>query len=174
MARWRLTAPHYLQTRGIEYEYRETDTETGMQARKTYAVPILLDPNVPGNSHRPPNHGKTDYIVCHEGKGLPRDIILVGDPTPDMEPLDDEARAISESFADRWKHPIDSIGNEDYGAVISRSLEAQITELMRRAGGAVSSFGPTMDQFAALQEQVAALMARNAELESAQPKSIRR
>lgn len=167
MARWRLTAPHYLNTEGIEYEHRELNTDTGVQARKIFLVPILLDPNTPGNSQRAPNGEGGAYIVCHKGKGAPRDIILVGDPTPDMEPLDDEARAISESFAGKWKHPIDSIGNEDYGATVAANFERQMTALFNKVGGAVSpaTSGVNADDFAKLQEQVAALMAKNEELE---------
>ena len=166
MARWRLTAPHYLQTEGNQYEHKEIDAETGVQARVMMEVPILLDPNVPANSHRPPNQGR-DYIVCHKGKGERRDIVLIGDPTPDMEPLDDEAKGISEALAPGWKHPIDSIGNEDYGNVVMSRLENQMSQLLSKIGASAVAqpAGVSVDDFRAWQEQVAALMAKNAQLE---------
>ena len=43
-----------------------------------------------------------EIIVCHEGKGDASDIVFMGDPTPDMSPVDDEAREISAQWEPRW------------------------------------------------------------------------
>src|ERR1700735_3109676 len=110
MARWKLMQPHYLNILclpdGTEVEWvkEETNRTTGRMARKTYKVPCLL------NTANPQDFNDPDGIsVCFEGKGEPKDIEFVGDPTPDMEPLDDEAEEISAKMREKWEHPIDSL-----------------------------------------------------------------
>ena len=167
MARWRLTAGHYLNVPDIEWDYKEVDSATGRQVRKVFQVPLLLDPLNPGNSQQDFNY-PGEYIVCHEGKGERRDIVFFGPPTPEMEPLDDEAKAISAVEAKNWKHNVSP--GEDYGEAMIRGFQRQMDEIF--AGKAVQAAGPvsagqvSKSDFEALQEQVAALMARNAELEN--------
>lgn len=109
MARWKLQVAHYLRVPGTAWEQVETDRETGRQRRKAYPVPMLLDPKDPQCwSHRPGQGHVTkggsswdegQIIVAYEGKtNDSRDIIFEGDPTPDMDPLDDEAREISSRY----------------------------------------------------------------------------
>lgn len=96
MARWRLTSAHYLNVPGTEWEHKETSRETGKQIRKVYQVPRHLDPKAPEDwNFRSSPYEDGDIIVCHVGKGQPKDIEFVGDPTADMEPLDEEARILS-------------------------------------------------------------------------------
>jgi hypothetical protein len=112
MARWKLINAHYLNCPGTEWEYNETNRTTGQQVRKRYPVPRLLHPDDPTcwTVREGPRGAETgDIVVCHEGKGQPNDIIFIGDPTPDMIPLDDEATAITASFAEHWRYkPEDS------------------------------------------------------------------
>lgn len=103
MARWRLTAAHYLKVPGTEWEYKEVDMTSGRQARKVFPVPLHLDPNNPSDCNYPGD------IIVKQGKGEPRDIIFEGPPTPDMEPLDDEAEAISAKWREKWSHPIEDL-----------------------------------------------------------------
>lgn len=174
MAKWRLTASHYLSVPGIEWEYRETDRGTGKQNRMVLPVPLLLDPKDPTVCNR-----DGDCIVTRgePGRG---EFQFFGDPTPDMEPLDDEARAISAEQEPLWQHPIDSLpSNGDYSASLIASFEKQMTSLIRQGKAEpiqpVSANAVKPEEFKALQEQVAALMARNAELEQArEPKAARR
>src|SRR6266705_1767114 len=105
MARWRLRTGHYLNVPGTEWEYKETDRTTGKTGRKVFAVPMLLDPNDPADHNYP---GEI-IVASAEDRAFPRDIIFLGDPTPDMEPIDDEAEAISEALASKWVHPIESL-----------------------------------------------------------------
>ena len=121
MARWRLRNPHYLQVPGTEWEYKETDRNTGKQARKVFEVPLYLDPNAPTDQNYP-----GEVIVCHEGKGAPKDIIFVGEPTPDMEAIDEEAEKISASLAHKWTHPIDSLPGQGYSQSILAQLEREL------------------------------------------------
>ena len=47
MARWKLTQKHYLMVPGTKWEYVENDRSTGRPIRKTYDVPLFLDPEDP-------------------------------------------------------------------------------------------------------------------------------
>lgn len=111
MARWRLITGHHLYIKGIEWEYKEVDRTTGKQIRRTFPVPQHLDPNEPSDwTHK---EGKdAGYIcVCLPGKGEAKDLEFFSDPkysrdgqpTPDMEPLDDEAKAITAKLEEVWK-----------------------------------------------------------------------
>jgi hypothetical protein len=115
MARWKLVEPHYLNVPGEEWEYTENDRTTGRPKRVKFSVPRLLDPKDPTCwSHRYGSIPNTPQnviayedgviIVCHVGKGESGDIEFIGDPTPAMIPLDDEAKEISASFADHWRY----------------------------------------------------------------------
>lgn len=102
MARWKLTEPHYLNVPGTKWELTTTDRSTGRPARKVFAVPRYLHPEDPTEWNYRDNFGDGEIIVCHEGKGLPNDIIFLGDPTPGMLPLDEEAEAITKTFSAKW------------------------------------------------------------------------
>lgn len=99
MARWQLTEAHYLNVPGNETE----DRTKGDNSKKKLPAPMHLDPNDEKQwNYREmiaPQIMEGRIIVCHEGKGEPKDIIFVGDPTPGMLPLDDEAKAISAKFS---------------------------------------------------------------------------
>jgi hypothetical protein len=110
LARWLLTEPHYIKVLDCFWEQTETDRVTGRQKKKKYPVPMHLDPkcaqdwnNKPGSSSGHISRGGNSWdegfiTVCQEGKGEAHDYVFVGDPTPGMEPIDDEARAISGKF----------------------------------------------------------------------------
>lgn len=120
MARWKLMTAHYLNTPGEEWEYQETDRQTGRPKRVKFPVPRLLDPKDPTCwTHRCGNRDNEDgeIVVCHEGRGETKDVIFIGDPTPDMVPLDDEAKEISAKFEARW-----AFKPEDMAGGYSQSL----------------------------------------------------
>src|SRR5215469_11271581 len=100
MARWKLNDKHHLHVDGTKWEYTETDRSTGRPKRKQFDVPTFLDPADPGQwtvitafdqGGRPADG---DIVVCWAGKGEAKDLVFAGEPTPDMTPLDDEARAV--------------------------------------------------------------------------------
>lgn len=178
MARWKLMTPHYLNVKEldgepVEFIYQEQDLTTMRNRRKSFKVPLLLDPKDPSYVNDP-NYG----IVVSDGKNaMLRDYIFLGDPTPDMEPLDDEAREISDRFKEKWINPIDSLpGNGDYSQSLIAVFEKQMNALAAQAQQNVQpqslkSVDP--EAFKLMQEQLTALMARNAELEAAKPEARR-
>jgi len=154
--RWRLMQPHYLKVPDTEWEYKEVDRASGKQGRKVFQVPRLLDPRDPSDCNYP-----GEIIVCHAGKGQRQDIIFDGFPTPDMEPLDDEARKLSATFEKRWQHPIDSLpGN--FSASLIAAFEQQMAETISSGAKAVPNVSKS--EIDELKAQVKALMDSNAAL----------
>lgn len=95
-----------------------------------------------------------------------------------MEPLDEEAGKISESFRPKWNHPVEGLPTQGgFSDALFANLDKQLTEAFKNAAASIqpqSLKGIDPGEFAKLQEQVAALMARNAELEAAKAPSARR
>lgn len=129
MARWRLTAAHYLNVEGTEWEYKETSQLTGKSVRKVYPVPTYLDPDNPGDwtTRTGPTSG---MLVVSDGEDAqPSDIIFQGHPTPDMEPLDDAAREISAQY--HWAHPINDLPatGGSYAEDMIRQMQTQMEDI---------------------------------------------
>ncbi len=165
MARWSLRNSHYLNVPGNEWMQEETDRETGRRNRKIFPVPQLLDPNNPQDQNY---REQGMLVVCHEGKGEPRDIIFLGEPTPEMEPLDAEAEAISESLRSKWEHPIDTLPanggmDEKESAFMKNMMEAFAKNATPQNASVPAA------EFEQLKAQVAELMKQNAELKAAAP-----
>lgn len=145
--RWRLRTAHYLTvpvlpdgTR-VEWEHKEQSRESGRTVRKLFSVPMLLDPRDPADCNY-----LGDIIVAQEVEGADhphrQDIIFLGDPTPDMEPLNDAAEAISASHRHRWEHPIDTLPaqggmSEPERAFMESMMKAFGQQVSANAGGAV-------------------------------------
>ncbi len=142
-----------------EGEYKETDRETGRERRKRFEVPF---------------YAERDSIVCQEGRGSPTDTIFRGDPTPDMVPIDDEAKEISASFASKWAHPIESLPGQGFSSSLLTHLERQLEALAAKAPIPAASSGISKDDFEDLKSQIDTLMAKNAELEEKMSKPVRR
>jgi len=129
MARWKLMTPHYLNVDDEEWEYQETDRQTGRPRRTKFRVPRLLDPRDPSSWTK--RWGRKDdedgeVIVCWEGKGDSTDIVFHGDPTPDMQPVDSEAEEISAGFAELWRYKPE--GNETYSQSLIDRFQEQLAE----------------------------------------------
>lgn len=169
MARWKLTDSHYLAVEGTEWEYKEQNRETGRQARKVYEVPLHLDPKNPADHNYPRDEA---IIVTNKyNPAYPRDYVFRGTPTPDMEPMDDEAQAISDAERKNWIHPIEAL-NMTYSESRLSEFERGIAELLAKGVPAMTSkpqttslSGINPEAFEKMQQQIATLMERNAELE---------
>ncbi len=129
MARWKVTARHYLHAeqygQPTEWERQETNVNTGRLFRKTYNVPMFIDPDDPQCINR--NEGFC--VVARKGTEKPGDIVFFGPPTPDMEPMDDGAQAETDGERHKWVDPINSLPmqiGEEAGKVILQSIEQQI------------------------------------------------
>lgn len=132
MARWKLMTAHYLNTtRPAKWRYSEVSG--GESIEKEYLVPRMLDPKDPkcwtnrAQVGMPISAGGSSDVegevcVCIPGRGQPMDIEFIGDPTPDMIPLDEEATAISETFASFWAYKPDTVDNSSFSqSVVDRS-----------------------------------------------------
>src|SRR5258708_30844440 len=164
MARWRLITGHYLNVlvdgEPVEWEYKEVDRTTGKQARKIFPVPMLMDPNDPADHNYP-----GEIIVCHEGSCERRDVVFIGDPTPEMEPLDEEAEAISADLRQKWEHPIESLPS-----TMSDGESAFMPKLMEALGQAkpAANTSVSIDQY---NELKALLEDLKAQLATSKPSS---
>jgi hypothetical protein len=161
--------PHYLWTTDNEWRYEETSRETGRRAIKHYNVPRYFDPENPGDWNMV---GSGDCIVCHEGKGNPKDHIFTGMPTLDMEPLDGEAEIMSAEIRKTCKHPIDSLPG-DFTQSILNDFQRQIDALSKAQPVAPMNVAVTFQEFNDLKGQVAKLLEENAKLRS-KPTEIRK
>ena len=169
-ARWRLTQKHYLNTVNPDgehesiWERRETDERTKKMRRKVYNVPTFLDPD----DSTCFNEG-TLVIVSNEfDPAHPMDVIFSGDPTPDMEPLNAEAEAISAKHREEWAHPIENLDRYegfDFGAVLINQFSKAMDKIAAGQVPNKSMATVSKEDFEALQQQVRELMAQNAALQ---------
>ncbi len=159
MARWKLTEAHYLNGHPpdldeTEWEYKEIDRISGREKRKRFKVPFYFEEGT---------------IVCLEGQGQEGDFTFEGEPTPGMTPLDAEAKRISADHAHKWVHPIEALPGQGFADALVTSFEKQMAELAQRLPSPpvpVAQAGVSKEEFEIVKNQLAALMARNAELEA--------
>lgn len=165
MARWILKEKHTLNVKGIEWEQVETLQETGEQVRHRWQVPLYLDPDDAGITRRWGQEGK---LIVSDGNGNhSKDIIFSGFPTPGMEPLDEDAERITNECRPSWVHPIESLPGQGFAENLLQDLSKQLAAAIANQPKQAPIIGVDPEAFAQLQAQVAALMARNAELEAA-------
>ena len=162
MARWKVTAKHYIHAtqygQPTEWERQETNTDTGRLFRKAYKVPMYIDPEDKFciNKH------EGICVVARPGSEKPGDILFEGPPTMDMEPLDDEARAETEAEKHKWVDPINSLPaaiGEDFGRSLLEALSAQLDQVGRSPQN-LSLRGAPNDEIA----QMKAMMVKQQEL----------
>lgn len=198
MARWKLTAEHYLNVPGTRWEDKFGVTSKKQGAGQVYFdVPKHLDPKDPKCWNWRYDQDSGDCIVCYEGKGDPsgKDIVFVGPPTPDMLPLDDEAKAISAKMDGKWSGlnaevmaEVSDPDNPMVNTMESRMTKAILTDLGAKLAAASvanqqASTGDSkaMDQLLATMNkmmeqnaQLIAVLAAQAQAQSADPAPRRR
>lgn len=165
MARWKLLIAHYLNVEGTVWEQIEMDQMTGKQVRKRYNVPLHLDIADPtlwnDNILRNPR-GEVlggDIIVAYADKEHnAKDYIFTGKPSPDMLPLDDEAKAISAQYEKVWN----AKPNEDvtYDKRVIERIEEEGARMQAQAQTVkVEGLDKILEQMSAVMQQNAALIA---------------
>lgn len=162
MARWQLTEPHYLNVPGTKWEQTITNRATNRPERKTFVVPLYLHPDVESDHTR--KDGFEGIITVCQGEGHPdgRDIEFIGNPTPGMLPLDDEARAISAKFNWEPTRGLDDVSQaESHTSKIMSGLIDQLTEMKTKAEVGAGQQIQGMDKF---METMAAMMAQNQQI----------
>jgi hypothetical protein len=182
--RWRLINAHYLKIKTFpdgtpcEWEYKEADRTTGRQARKLFAVPALLNPLDQADCNYP-----GELIVAHAVEGvrnLRPDYIFEGDPTPEMEPLNEEAEAISDSMKHKWAHPIDSLpANGGMSPQEQLFMQNMMTEFAKQIGASMPAANTSVpsDEVTELKERLArleALLAAGGAAKSIETPTLRR
>lgn len=180
MARWRLAAPHYLNVPGSEWEYKETDRTTGRPKRTLFPVPQLLNPEVPQDwnyvygkdSFGQPDTG--EIIVSNIGdSNFPKDILFTSDPTPDMVPLDDDAKAISTRISSKYKHPIESLSGT-YADEMLKDLGNQMDAVRAKAAEPMQGMTELLTAMSAMMQQNQDMMKALMETKAVEPKAARR
>lgn len=178
MARWRLTEPHYLNgytydTERTEWEQVEIAQDAKKQMRKRYTVPLFLDPKDPSAFNYP-----GEIVVSDKPNG--RDIVFHGPPTPGMDPMDEEARQLSEAESKNWIHPIESLPGQGFAENLLAQLTSQLSALQNQQPvqpvQAVAESQVSAKDFNELKGLVAQLMEQNAALQAqlAEPRPERR
>lgn len=177
MARWKLAVSHYLNVPGTEWEYSEADRSTGRPVRRKFSVPRLLDIRDPqdwtnkwGNN----DNAEGEIIVCHEGKGEPKDVVFIGDPSPDMIPVDDEAIAITNALKPKWEMRPEILPG-DYSQSLVDKFQIQMQDAdakAREAGNA--NVDKVLNAMTELMQQNAMLIASLANKPAPNTDSVRR
>jgi hypothetical protein len=164
---WRLKSPHYLNVPGTHWEQNETNRSTGKAARTVHSVGLLLNPDDPSDCDR---NGEIIVYTAIEGLRAPKfGHQFIGEPTPEMEPINDEAEAISASLQKKWDRPFDTFQTSSEGEFSERLL-AGIEKALNKASqstgdvpGAtvvpISEYNALKDQMAQMQEQMNAIIA---------------
>lgn len=164
--RWRLLAPHYINvptlpdgTR-VEWEHKETNRDSGRAVRKLYPVPMLLNPEDPNDCNYP-----GEIIVSQEAEGayfVRQDLLFMGPPTRDMEPLNEAAEIITEQYKARWVHPIETLpANGGMNAQEQAFMENMMKAFAKEVGATTSVPNTSVprEQYDELAERLAKLEA---------------
>lgn len=176
MAVWKLSQPHYLNIldetgEHTKYEHKEQLQGAKKATRVMFNVPCLLDPRDASD------HNFQGMILVRHGESrmYPMAHEFRGPPTPDMDPMDEEAEKITEATRPTWSNPIENIGDGGYAAGIEAMFARQLGELVNKLGvptgpipvpeGSVSKaeFDDLKAQNALMMEQLATLMAQQVE-----------
>lgn len=165
MARWRLAAAHYINTNDTVWEYSEVDRTTGRPKRTQFPVPRLLNPEDPGDwnhVYSKDGFGKPDTgeIIIAQGDHEAKDYVFEGAVTPDMVPLDDEARKISAASAHKWKYKAENL-NGTYADEMMKDLTEAVEDIRAKTGAPAQSEGMTelLTAMAAMMKQNQDMMA---------------
>lgn len=161
MARWKLMTAHYLNlVEPTEWEHSES-ARNGKSIRKKFIVPRLLDPRDPDAWNSTWGSGADkdgEIIVCRPNKGERNDYAFESDPTPDMVPLDDEAREISAKFEPKWAYKPENADTSYSQSMIDRFESAMAEKAAAPTEVTIAGLDTLVSAMAKQTELLAALM----------------
>lgn len=159
---------HYLTVPGTHWEQNETDRNTGKSNRKVHNVGLLLNPDDAADCDR--NGEIIVYSAVEGGRGPKFGHEFLGEPTPEMEPINDEAQTISDSLRAKWEKPFDSFqtaADGDFSTRLLAGIEKALNKASQNTGdvpGAtvvpITEYNALKDQMAEMQKQMDAIMAQ--------------
>jgi len=164
MARWKLTDAHYLRVLGMKWEYQEIDRRTGRPKRTQFEVPLYINPKYEDDlkafGQGDPDPEFCDIIVSDGNNPQPKDVIFIGDPTPCMTPLDDEAKEISARLEKSWNAP--EVEGLSYGQRLELGFINQMAELKDKVQQApqIAGLEQLMASMTAMMQQQTEILAR--------------
>lgn len=168
MARWKLMTAHYLNAvQPVQWEYNEV--RGGKSVRARYNVPRLLDPKDPSDwTHKWGQRGnfgdgeEGEIIVCLGDPTDARDIELPAESsiTPDMMPIDDEAKVISAKYETHWSYKPDG-AETSFSQSLVDSLKSTFEEA-RPQTVQVEGLSDVLSQLAATQKLLVEAMSNPA------------
>lgn len=163
---WKLRADHYLNVPNTHFIQRTQDGETGEQVEHRYAVPRLLQLDDP-MAQTPRKSGQILVSTDEAAKlHLPSIWVFAGEPTPDMEPQNAAAQAISDALQSKWLKPFEELKANGGTGDFAKDLENALARVLdaASAGKSTSVGGVGKDMLAELQSQMQQLMNQNAEM----------
>jgi hypothetical protein len=172
MARWKLTEAHYLKVSGTKWEYNSVDRRTGRPKREVFEVPLQLDPKSiddltkygqPDPSF--PSRDIEDYILVVTDKESvnQRDLVFIGNPTPGMLPLDDEAKELSAKCAGGLWKPTAGTDDDSQRAAFSNKVIDDLMGQMNTLKDEVNR-APQIEGISELMGAIGAMMKQNQEI----------
>lgn len=148
-ARFKLNAAHYLNVPGTEWEQIEV-TAQGKQARHRYKVHRYLDP-LNGEDFTDKINGWI-VVTTAEDPLHPSDLVFIGLPSNEMEPLNEEAKALLSRMV---------FGP---GAMSEQAFPTNPQQVFQNAARTDDPMAEFRQIMTAMQGQMAVLTAANAEL----------
>lgn len=167
MARWKLNEAHYLKVQDTKWEYVEIDRITGRPKRTQFDVPLHLNPMDEGDlkiyGQADPHlgvNGDPWIVVTDNPNPTGRDIYFLGEVTPGMFPLDDDARAISEKASKGLWKPTTGIDPESQNTSYTNKLLSGLIDKMTDTRTAAESL-PQSQGINDLLKSMTAMMEQN-------------
>lgn len=165
---------HYLNVPGTHWEQNETDRTTGKANRRTHSVGLLLNPDDPSDCDR--NGEIIVYTAVDGARGPKFGHEFLGEPTPEMEPVNDEAQAISDSLRSKWERPFDSFqtaADGDFSTRLLAGIEKALNKAAQNTGDVPGATMVPKGEYDALKDQMAEMQKQmDAILAQAKPASI--
>lgn len=152
MARFLLKDKHYLNVPGTQWEQTEFNQATKKQARHLYNVHLFLDPEDSSMW----NYPEQIIVSTKADPAHPRDIVFVGSPTPDMEPLDEEANLLLRKVLAKSVQPMSEAALPTTGPTPAPKPSSELSELRQMMAELRGQMTTLIGENEALKQQLVA------------------